>query len=213
MDFFLGGIIQFGGNFPPKDWAFCEGQLVSISENQALYAILSTNWGGDGRTNFALPDMRSRVPIGAGIGIGLSEVIIGQKGGTENHTLREAQMPSHSHPATFNPITSPGGISATTTINAYNGTGNKNSASGNYWATGNATSGLTSLNVENGYADTSDSTMATDAVTVNVTGGGGITGGTVTNGASGGNQSFSLMQPSLGIEFIICMQGIFPTRN
>ena len=213
MDFFIGGVIQFGGNFAPRGWASCDGQLIAISQNQSMFAILGTIWGGDGRTTFGLPDMRSRVPIGMGRGNGLTYVKEGQCGGSEINILREAQMPSHSHPATFNPTTSPGGISATTTINAYNGTGNKNSASGNYWATGNATSGLSSLNVENGYADTSDSQMATDAVTVNVTGGGGITGGTVTNGASGGGQSFSLMQPSLGIEFIICMQGIFPSRN
>lgn len=216
MDFFLGGIILFGGNFSPKDWAFCAGQLIPISQNQALYAILGTTWGGDGRTNFAVPDMRSRVPIGVGRGIGLTEVQEGRAGGNETYTLKVAQMPTHSHNATFNPVTSTGtGITAAVTVNAKTGIGNQNDAGAGYWATGQVKAGKSAIYpVESGYSSTTDTTMAADAVSVTVSGGGGgITGGTVTIDTTGGNAAFSLMQPSLGIQFLMCMQGTFPSRN
>ena len=89
MDF-MGGICFFGGSFAPRDWAFCQGQLMPISQNQALYAILGTIWGGDGRTSFALPDMRSRVPIGVGRGPGLTQAYLGQRRGRERNVARRA---------------------------------------------------------------------------------------------------------------------------
>jgi microcystin-dependent protein len=99
---FLGEIILFGGNFAPRGWAFCNGQLLAISQNTALFSILGTTYGGDGQTNFALPDLRSRVPTHFGQGPGLSPYVLGQTGGTENVTLNVNQMPAHTHsqPAT-----------------------------------------------------------------------------------------------------------------
>jgi microcystin-dependent protein len=98
-DPFLGEIILFAGNFAPRNWAFCHGQLLPISQNTALFSILGTQYGGDGRTTFALPDLRGRVPIGTGQGPGLSSYPSnGQKGGAETHTLSEAEMPQHDHP-------------------------------------------------------------------------------------------------------------------
>ena len=97
MEPFIGEIIMFGGNFAPKGWALCDGSLLSISDNQALFSILGTTYGGDGRTNFALPDLRGRVSIHAGQGPGLSPRSLGQKGGEEKVTLTTSQMPSHSH--------------------------------------------------------------------------------------------------------------------
>ena len=85
-DPFLGQIQPFGFNFPPRSWAFCEGQLLAINENQALFSLLGTTYGGDGRTTFALPDLRGRVPIHAGNGTGLTPRPLGQKSGTENTT-------------------------------------------------------------------------------------------------------------------------------
>ncbi len=96
-DPFIGEIIIFGGNFAPRGWAFCEGQLIAISSNQALFSILGTTYGGDGRTTFALPDLRGRAPLQQGHGPGLSNYQLGQKGGVEQVTLTEAQMPSHQH--------------------------------------------------------------------------------------------------------------------
>ncbi len=97
MDPFIAEIIMFGGNFAPRGWAFCNGQLLSISQNSALFSILGTTYGGDGRTTFGLPDMRGRVSIHPGTGPGLSQYRLGQKGGSENVTLTVAQMPPHSH--------------------------------------------------------------------------------------------------------------------
>ncbi len=86
-----------GFNFPPRGWAFCEGQLLSINQYQALFALLGTTYGGDGRTTFGLPDLRGRVTFSPGAGPGLTSHSWGQKGGVETVTLSEAQMPSHNH--------------------------------------------------------------------------------------------------------------------
>lgn len=97
MDPFIGEVKLFAGSFAPRGWAFCDGQLLSVSQNTALFSIIGTAFGGDGRTTFALPDLRGRVPLGPRHGAGLSNYIEGQKGGTENVTLTTAQMPNHSH--------------------------------------------------------------------------------------------------------------------
>jgi len=96
---FVGEIRMFAGNFAPRGWAFCDGQLLAVSQNDTLFSLLGTIYGGDGRTTFGLPDMRGRVPIHAGEGPGLSARRLGSKGGTEKVTLTVNQMPSHSHPA------------------------------------------------------------------------------------------------------------------
>lgn len=97
MDPFIGEIIMFGGNFAPRGWALCDGQLLAISSNSALFSILGTTYGGDGRVTFGLPDLRGRVPIHAGHGAGLSDRRLGQKGGNEQVTLTPNQLPSHNH--------------------------------------------------------------------------------------------------------------------
>jgi len=97
MEPFIGQIIMFAGNFAPRGWAFCDGQLIPITQNTALFSILGTTYGGDGRTTFALPDLRGRVAMHAGSGPGLSSRRLGEKGGAENVKLTEAEMPSHSH--------------------------------------------------------------------------------------------------------------------
>lgn len=88
---------MFAGNFAPQGWAFCDGQLLSISGNDALFALLGTIYGGDGRTTFGLPDLRGRIPIHMGSGPGLTPRIIGQKFGAETHTLTVNELPSHTH--------------------------------------------------------------------------------------------------------------------
>ena len=94
---FLGQITHFAGNFAPRGWAFCEGQLLPISQNTALFSLLGTIYGGDGRTTFALPDLRGRAMIGPGRGPGLTPFTVGQKGGAETETLTTNQLPSHTH--------------------------------------------------------------------------------------------------------------------
>ena len=97
MEPILGQICLFGFNFAPQGWAFCDGSLVSISQNSALFALLGTNYGGDGQNTFGLPDLRGRVALAQGQGPGLSNYLMGQMEGTENITLTGAQMPSHNH--------------------------------------------------------------------------------------------------------------------
>src|SRR5271170_1181314 len=97
METYLGTILMVGFNFAPVGWALCNGQLLSIAQNTALFSLLGTTYGGDGRSTFALPNLQSRVPIHQGQGTGLSPYTIGQVGGTENVTLLSAQMPSHNH--------------------------------------------------------------------------------------------------------------------
>ena len=96
-DPYIGEIRLFGFNFAPVNWAFCNGQLLPINQNVALFSLLGTTYGGNGTSNFALPDLRSRVPLGMGQGTGLSQYNIGQTGGAETVTLSVTQMPSHSH--------------------------------------------------------------------------------------------------------------------
>ena len=106
QDPFLGEIRMFAGTFAPRGWALCDGQLLQISQNSALFSLLGTTYGGDGRTTFALPDLRGRAPIHAGQGAGLSRRTLGEKGGQENVTLSLAQIPSHNHTAQINADTS-----------------------------------------------------------------------------------------------------------
>ena len=94
---FLGEIRMFAGNFAPRGWAFCDGQLLAVSSNDALFSLFGTIYGGDGRTTFGLPDLRGRVPIHQGSGPGLSPRNIGAKGGAEAVTVTAAQVPVHSH--------------------------------------------------------------------------------------------------------------------
>nr|WP_316643989.1 tail fiber protein [uncultured Roseateles sp.] len=94
---FVGEIRLFGGNFAPNGWMFCDGSVLPISENEVLFQLIGTTYGGDGQTTFALPDLRSRVPVHTGTGPGLSQRVLGQNGGSETVTLSVGQMPSHNH--------------------------------------------------------------------------------------------------------------------
>ena len=96
-DAFIAEIRMVGFNFPPKNWANCDGQILSIQQNTALFSLLGTNYGGNGTQNFGLPDLRDRIPVGAGQGPGLSQYSLGQSSGTTNVTLLATQMPAHNH--------------------------------------------------------------------------------------------------------------------
>ncbi len=116
---FIGQIQMFGGNFAPRGWAFCDGSLLPIAQNTALFSILGTIYGGDGRTTFALPDLRGRAAMHAGNGAGLTNRPLGQRSGTETNTLNEANLPSHTH---------------TAAANCLSAAGNANTAAGNVWS-------------------------------------------------------------------------------
>lgn len=113
---FVGQIIMFGGNFAPYGWHLCDGSIVSISQYTTLYQLLGTTYGGDGINTFGLPDFRGRIPINQGQGLGLSNYILGQNGGTENVTLLTQNLPQHTH--ALNVDNNPGTVAkpATTTV-------------------------------------------------------------------------------------------------
>jgi microcystin-dependent protein len=94
---YLGGIFMFAGNFAPRGFQLCAGQILSISQNAALFSILGTTYGGNGVSTFALPDLRGRAPIGVGAGLGLSPVVLGELGGNQNATILLSNMPAHNH--------------------------------------------------------------------------------------------------------------------
>jgi microcystin-dependent protein len=173
-DPYLGQISMFAGNFAPRGWALCDGQLLSINSNQALFSLLGTTYGGDGRTTFALPDLRGRAPIHQGQGSGLSNYQLGQQGGVEQVYLNQTQIPSHTHTVQIN-ATSPVGRGQSST-----------SPAGTYWAEGSS------------YATAPNTTMAGNAVTLNPT---------------GGNQYHENRQPFAVINYIIALQGTYPSRN
>ncbi|MBC7776410.1 MAG: phage tail protein [Phycisphaerae bacterium] len=118
MEGTIGTIMMFAGNFAPRAWAYCNGKLLSIASNTALFSILGTTYGGDGRVTFGLPDLQGRVAVGAGQGPGLSDYELGQVGGVEATTMNVVQMASHTH--TAGAVTIPLSNSAATLKDASN---------------------------------------------------------------------------------------------
>ncbi len=145
MDPFIGQIQAFGFNFAPKGWAFCDGQLLPIAQNTALFSLLGTTYGGDGRTTFALPDLRGRSIVHAGQGSGLSSISQGERAGSENLTLTVNNMPSHNHNVTIAVNTANGEESDSTSYLA----GLENAFSENS-TPGTFLKGVTSVPVGNG---------------------------------------------------------------
>lgn len=114
---YVGEIRLFAGNFAPVGWAFCDGSMLSIAENEVLFNLIGTTYGGDGQTTFALPDMRGRVPLHQGTGLNLSPRVMGQSAGVEQVTLSAAQLPSHNHQlnATTNAASAGSGVAGSLT--------------------------------------------------------------------------------------------------
>ena len=185
MDPFIGQIMPVGWGFASRGFAACDGQLLPIASNTALFSLLGTTFGGDGRTTFALPDLRGRSMVHVGHGPGLSTITWGERGGRENVTLTLLNLPSHSHLA-----------SAETTIYA---TDNNDAAN----ETGSGDTGL-------GSGGTMDSIYRENITTASHLG--GVTS-SVSLANTGNGQSFNIRQPYLGIWVLIALQGIFPSRS
>jgi microcystin-dependent protein len=147
MEPFLGQIQAFGFNFAPRGWAKCDGQLLSISSNTALFSLLGTMYGGDGRTTFGLPDLRGRSMLHSGNGPGLTNITQGQKSGAENHTLTDAQIPTHAHAVKVAVNTAPGDESSPTSTIASSANGFSEDATANSFL-----GGVSSSNVGGGQA-------------------------------------------------------------
>jgi microcystin-dependent protein len=192
---------MFGGNFAPRGWQLCNGQILPIAQNQALFAILGTNFGGNGTTTFGLPNLQGRVPMHWGAGAGLTVRTLGESAGTENTSVLINNMPSHTHLATFTP--SGGGGAAQVNVTAT--VGNLPNAAGNMLGQSPAT-GPTQAPI---YAPP---TSPVSGQLAGVSGGGGG-GGTVAVALTGGSQPISIVQPFQAVSFIIALVGIFPSRN
>lgn len=184
-------ILLWPCNFNPRGWAFCQGQLLSISQNTALFSLLGTTYGGNGQTTFALPDFRGRVPVGAGQGPGTSNYILGQVGGSETTTLTINEMPAHTH-----------AVTVTLTVKASNvkATDSAPTSSVNTLAAPYDTLNAGAIA---GYNNQSPN------MALNI-GGGSATGNTA---AAGGSQPITIMQSYLGMNYIIALEGIFPSRD
>ena len=209
MDEYLGVIKIFTGNYVPQDYLPCDGRLLSINEYTALYAVLGLTYGGDGRANFALPDLRSRVVVGTGQGISpqgpLTNYPLGVKSGVESVTLSLSQMPAHTHAAQADG--SGGSVSATVTVNAGNAGTTTNNPQGAYWGLA-PNAGAFPVKP---YTNTKSVTMASDAVQVAING--NIQLSNIVISPSGGSTAHENRQPYIALNYMICVNGIFPPRN
>lgn len=226
MDAFMGSVLAVGFNYPPRGWLFCNGQTVPISQNSAMFALLGTMYGGDGQSTFGIPDLRGRVVVGSQAqGPGLANVQQGEKGGSNNATvisngtatiaLTTANMPTHTHTATL----SLSGLTATTNISVgSNTTGSVTMGAGStLTSTAAGSPPAAAIYLASGTAQTSPQILGGVTTTVSAS------GGTVSNSNTGSGQpltvpvvsssTISNMQPYLGLNYIIAMEGIFPSRN
>ena len=172
---FIAEIRIFAGNFAPRGWAFCDGQLLPIAQNTALFSLIGTTYGGDGRTTTALPNLQGRAPMHPGRGPGLTARRLGEKVGTETVTLTEAQIPSHDHTLRGSTgLASPGGPTNTSSLARSRG-------------------GITAYqtNTTANLVDLNSSALST----------------------TGGGQAHTNLQPFLTLNFIIALQGLYPSRG
>lgn len=205
-DPYIGQIMQVGWDYANTGWAQCNGALVSVSQNSALFALLGTAFGGDGRATFGLPDAQGRVLVGTGNGAGLSPYVRGQKSGTETNTLTVPNLPAHNHPATF--TGNSGNLSVAVTVNAAANSGQSATptAPNTYLSSPPAPSGALPAPKIYGPAPTTSAQLS--GVTA-----GGTFGGNVAIGNTGSSSPVNNLQPYLAVWTLIAMQGIFPTRN
>ncbi len=176
---FIAEIRIFAGTFAPRNWSLCNGQILSIAQNTALFSLLGTTFGGDGRTTFALPNFQGAVPLGPGQGPGLPDYVLGEVGGAPTITLGVTQLPAHTHvPACLSTSPNPAP---------------QLSPQGNVW--GVAGSRRVPASLYKAAVGTA-AQMNVQAI-----------------GAAGGSQPHNNMQPYLGVNFVIALQGIFPSRN
>ena len=167
---FIGEIRMFAGNFAPRGWALCDGQLLSISEYSALFSLLGTIYGGDGRTTFGLPELRGRVPMHSGSGPGLTPRSQGQRSGSEQLTLTIQNMPAHTH-----------------RLSGVDAEGDQKTPAG----------GLPARTEDNVYASGGTGALMSEGVVQ----------------TSGGGQPVNIVQPFLCVQYIIALQGTYPSRN
>ncbi|GGU56873.1 microcystin dependent MdpB family protein [Pseudomonas laurentiana] len=201
-DPFLGEIRMVGFNFNPYGWAMCQGQLLPLSQNTALFAVLGTTYGGDGVNTFALPDFRSRIPVGFGQGAGLPAYAMGQQGGAIAMTELASTLAQHAHTVSL----TVNGAAALQAVNAP-ATSSTPLANG-YLAIPDDGQGGTFNLYHSGVLPNGQ-----PAPKVNLTAPAVTAAGTGQTSISGQSTPYSLLNPYLSVNFIIALQGIFPSRN
>ncbi|MBU2039959.1 MAG: tail fiber protein [Gammaproteobacteria bacterium] len=192
MEGTIANITNFAGNFAPRNWAYCHGQLLAISQYDALFSLLGTNFGGDGRTSFALPNLSGRTSIGTGHGPGLSDRRIGEWVGSEDVTLTIAHMPAHNHSVRVDHaghIEIPVNTAVGDADEASPGSGVLANSGGDVYAS--------SASMNAVYSGSPLAVNGLEAVATN----------------TGAGKEFNNMQPSLALPAIICMFGIYPSRS
>jgi microcystin-dependent protein len=172
MDPYIGEIRLFAGNYAPKGWAICDGKMLRVNENQALFSIIGNQYGGDGKSTFALPDLRGKVAMHKGAGPGLTPRPLASTGGSETVTLLTGQIPPHTHQAKCQTSS------------------NSQSPVGNVWGPGPARPTIRQI-----YANVVDTVLNPGSL-----------------GPAGNSQPHNNMQPYLGLNFIIALEGIFPPK-
>ncbi len=183
MEGTLAEIRMFAGNFAPRGWMLCQGQLLSISQWTAVFALVGTTYGGNGQTTFGIPDFRGRIPLGTGNGAGLPSVDLGEMAGVQNTTLILPNLPMHNHTLT-----------GALTVKVNNTTAGQNSDPENRY-----------LQQSNIYTD--------ETGDLNPMNPGEIDYSSLQVAINGSNAPFSNQSPFLGINYIFCVEGIFPSRN
>lgn len=195
MEVFMGTIQPFAFNFAPSGWALCYGQTLGIAQYQALFSLLGTYYGGNGQTNFMLPNLQGRLPLGQGNGLGLTPRVIGEVSGTENVTATLNNLPNHTHTLT--------GITANTTLQLANPASNPaNTPSATNSFIGTSGTGPGSANIYSDQLGASPVTLQGVSTTVS---------GTVA--PAGNGLPMAIMNPFLAINFSIALNGLFPSRN
>jgi len=227
MDAFMGTVLPVAFNYPPRGWMFCNGQTIPIQQNSAMFALLGTMYGGDGQNTFGLPDLRGRVIVGSQAqGPGLANVSQGERAGTNNVTviangtvnitLSLANLPAHNHPATL----TLNSLTAQTTVSV--GTGTAAAGTGLVAQAGSLLTstapGSTSAAIYLPSGTSQTAPVNLGGVNTTVSGSGNVSTGNTGNGTPVvapvmTNATVSIMQPYLGLNYIIAMEGIFPSRN
>ncbi len=180
MEGMIGEVRIFAGNFAPRTWAFCDGSLLAISSNDALFSILGTIYGGDGRTTFALPDLRGRAAIGPGTGAGLPTVRLGEHSGRESSTLITQNLPAHTH-----------------ALNSNNAAGTSSTPQNNFPAVSQVQVERGGVNIPvNSYGSSTTAAMNPGVI-----------------GNSGASTPIQIRNPFTVCHYIICLFGVYPSRN
>jgi len=195
MEVFMGTIQPFAFSFAPSGWALCYGQTLGIAQYQALFSLLGTYYGGNGQTNFMLPNLQGRLPLGQGSGLGLTPRVIGEVSGTENVTATQNNLPIHTHALT--------GITANTTLQLANPASNPvNTPTATNSFIGTSGTGPGAANIYSNQLGASP--VALQGVSTTVSG---------TVAPAGNGLPMAIMNPFLAINFSIALNGLFPSRN